>query len=253
MVSPVHRADAGGPARDDGRPVVAIGDVHGRADLLGPLLDRIERDLPDARLILLGDVIDRGPDVRGAVGLAMEVSARFPGSEVLLGNHENWLLETVAGEEDAWRSWTSWGGAATLRDYGIAAELPPGAMAAAFEDEWPELLAFLRARPRLLHGRGAAEGHLFVHAGVDPLIPLDEQDERDLIWIREPFLSWDAPLEKRVVHGHTIATIPETRPHRIGIDTGAYRSGVLTALVLEPDGTRRFIESRGRADLPFEG
>ena len=227
------------------RTVCAIADVHGRADLLGALLDAIERGLPDARVVMLGDVIDRGPDVVGALRLVREVPARFPGSEVLLGNHENWLLAAIDGDMDAWEQWRTWGGRATLEAHGIDADAPPWAMRDAFMARDPGLIPFLRTRPRKLPGTGAAADCLFVHAGVDPLVPLDEQDEDDLIWIREPFLSWPHPLERVIVHGHTIVDRPEIGPHRIGLDTGAYRSGVLSCLVMEPDGTRRFIAARG--------
>ena len=229
----------------DARPVIAIADVHGRSDLLGAMLDGIERDWPDARVVLLGDLIDRGPDVPAVLDLAREVPARFPGSHVLLGNHENWLLTTLDGDLDAWDQWRTWGGAATLAAYGIDIALPPHGMRAAFEDRDPEAIAFLRERPRCWFGDGAGEGCFFVHAGVDPFRPLTEQDPHDLIWIREPFLSHDEPLERTIVHGHTIVDEPVVGAHRIGLDTGAYRSDRLSALVIEPDGARRFLQARG--------
>ena len=228
-----------------GRPVVAIADVHGRSDLLGGMLDAIERDLPDARIVLLGDLIDRGPDVPGTLALAMDVQVRFPGARVLLGNHENWLLTTIDGDWDAWESWRMWGGAVTLAAFGIDVDLPPEGLRAAFAERAPEAVAFMRERPRSWLGDGAAEGYFFAHAGVDPARPLDDQDPHDLIWIREPFLSHGTALERTIVHGHTIVDEPVIGPHRIGLDTGAYRSDVLSALVLEPDGTRRFIAARG--------
>ena len=229
----------------DASPVVAIADVHGRADLLGTMLDAVERDWPDARVVLLGDLIDRGPDVPAVLRLAREVPGRFPGSKVLLGNHENWLLTTLDGDLDAWDQWRTWGGAATLAAYGIDIALTPRDMRAAFEDRDPEAIVFLRDRPRSWVGDGAGEGHFFVHAGVDPRRALDDQDPHDLIWIREPFLSHDEPLERTIVHGHTIVDAPVIGAHRIGLDTGAYRSNRLTALVLESGGERRFIQAWG--------
>ena len=235
----------------DARPVVAIADVHGRADLLGAMLEAVECDLPDARVVMLGDATDRGPDVPATMRMVMEVPDRFPGSTVLLGNHENWLLETAAGDAQSWDLWRTWGGTPTLRQYGIDPDLPPAAMAHALEETLADLLAFLRARPRFLVGEGVAEGMFFAHAGVDPLVPFAEQDERDLFWIREPFLSWPHELERLVVHGHTIVTEPVTLPHRIGLDTGAYHSGVLSALLLEPEGGRRLMQAREGAGVAF--
>ena len=230
----------------NGPPVCAIADVHGRADLLDALLNAIEARLPGARVVMLGDVIDRGPYVPAALDLVREVPARFPGSHVLLGNHENWLLEATGGNWDAWEQWRMWGGRSTLAGFDIDADLAPASMREAFEERVPGLLEFLRARPRRWHGEGAAEGCLFVHAGVDPAVPIDAQDERDLIWIREPFLSWPHPLELHVVHGHTIDEAgPVERVHRTGLDTGAYRTGRLSALVLESDGSRRFMLAEG--------
>ena len=231
------------PAGDE-RPWVAIGDVHGRADLLAAMLDTIERTMPDARVVLLGDLIDRGPDVRGAVALAMTVPERFEGGTVLLGNHEDWLLASIDGDPDVRESWLTWGGAATCHAYGIDPARALVADRAWLADAFAPHAAhldFLRARPRRLNGDGSAAGHLFVHAGVDPERPLDRQDERDLIWMREPFLSWPRPLARTIVHGHTIAERPELRAHRIGVDTGAYRSGVLSAVVLGARGSPSFI------------
>ena len=227
-------------AQTDARPWVAIGDVHGRADLLALMLDAVERDLPDPRLVLLGDLIDRGPDVRGAVRLAREVPERFPGSHVLMGNHEAWMLAAIDGNRAERDDWLTWGGEPTCRAYGVDARVDRDRLAAAFAPHAGDI-AFLRARPRRLDGFGAAEGFVFVHAGVDPTAPLDHQSARDLIWMREPFLSWPHALERRVVHGHTISARPETRPHRIGVDTGAYGSGLLSAVVLEVGESPRFI------------
>lgn len=228
---------------NDERPWVAIGDVHGRADMLSWLLDAVERDLPDARVVLLGDLVDRGPDIRGVIRLARELAGRFAASEVLLGNHEDWFLSAVDGDEVAREDWLTWGGEATCRAFGVDPWRDRPRLAAAFEP-YADELAFLRARPRTLEGFGAAAGHLFVHAGVDPLAPLHEQDPRDLIWMREPFLSWPHELEKRIVHGHTATPQPELRVHRIGVDTGAVYGGVLTAVVLRPGEAPRFMAAR---------
>ena len=227
---------------------MAVGDVHGRADLLAALLDAIERDLPAARVVLLGDLVDRGPDVAGTVRLARGLAERFPDAATLKGNHEDWMLAAIGshetgGDGTAREDWLNWGGETTCRAYGVDPARDRHRLADAFAPHADDL-AFLRARPRRLEGFGAAAGHLFVHAGVDPHAPLDDQDERDLIWIREPFLSWPYSLERRIVHGHTIARRPQERAHRIGVDTGAYETGVLTAVVLEGGAAPRYLAAR---------
>lgn len=226
--------------RYDERPWVAVGDVHGCADLLGAMLDAIERDLIAPRVVLLGDLVDRGPDVRGALALAREVPTRFPGSTVLRGNHEDWMLRAVAGNEEAREDWLTWGGEATCSAFGVDTWHDRHRLADAFAPFADDLDA-MRARPLRLDGFGAAAGHLFVHAGVDPTRALDDQHERDLIWMREPFLSWPHPLARRVVHGHTISQWPEERAHRIGVDTGAYGTGMLSAVVLEAGAPPRYL------------
>lgn len=213
------------------------------------LLDAIGHDLPDARVVLLGDLVDRGPDVRGAIRLARGVPDRFPGSEVLLGNHEDWFLRAVDGDPAARDDWLTWGGEATCRAYLVDPSRAAERLGPALRDH-PDV-AWLRARPRRLDGFGLAAGHLFVHAGIDPHAPLDDQDERDLIWMREPFLSWPYPLERVVVHGHTVSGRPQVRPHRIGIDTGAVFQGYLTALVLD-GGPPRFLSATDDGVGPIE-
>lgn len=222
--------------------------MHGRADLLGTLLDALERDMPDARVVMLGDLNDRGPDTPGVVRLARDLARRFPGSEILQGNHEDWWLSAVDGNAEAAEQWLTWGGEATCRAYGVDPQGDRRRLADAFAPHADDL-AFLRARPRVVAGSGTAEGYLFVHAGVDPLAPLNDQDGHDLIWMREPFLSWPHALKRRVVHGHTIAPRPQERVHRIGIDTGAYASGELTALVLD-GGPPRYLSARADGVRP---
>ena len=227
----VHSAPAG-------VRVYAIGDVHGRADLLNQLLERIERDhaaRPAAprRMILLGDLVDRGPHSREVVETVRQLCA--DGEAVLIkGNHEEILVQACWGDAKAARALLGMGGGETLRSYGLSDfEIESGDF---------ETLAQRIARcvPRdhvalLQAGRDQiVEGdYLFVHAGVRPGVPLEEQDPTDLRWIRGSFLRSTRDHGYMVVHGHTPTVMPEIRSNRIGIDTGAFRSGVLTAIGLE--------------------
>jgi serine/threonine protein phosphatase 1 len=218
-----------------GRRVYAVGDVHGCAEQLATMHALIADDLrqrPVAAplLIHLGDYIDRGP-ASAAVLARLLTGPGIAGLEVvdLIGNHEAMLLEAIAGQHpDASGMWLANGGIATLESWGVTNLADPR--------EWrrsmpPDQLALLRRLP-LTRREG---GYLFVHAGIRPRIPLDEQTPADLLWIREPFLSWPEPHPAVVVHGHTPVHVPVVRANRIGIDTGAVMGGVLTCLVLEAD------------------
>lgn len=233
-----------------GDVVYAIGDIHGRSDLLAKLLSLIERDAaqlpPSARktLVFLGDYVDRGPDSRGVIemlchGLPAGFEAVF-----LKGNHEAFLLDFLT-DPTLLGSWCRNGGEQTLASYGVdCARLarenaPPDVWQEAFASALPPAhLAFLRAL-RLTYELG---GYAFVHAGVRPGIPLDAQDPADLLWIRHEFLDSQEPFGKIVVHGHTPKPDPVVRDNRIGIDTGAVFSDRLTALRLE-DGRRDFLQT----------
>jgi serine/threonine protein phosphatase 1 len=228
------------PSVPRGSRVYAVGDIHGRADLLRRLLKLIEADNEEQEeaevsLIFLGDYIDRGPDspdvldiLRGPHSFADRVVA-------LRGNHEDALLNFIDDPVGA-RIWLDWGGMATLMSYGVrppSSLSPEGrlkSMAEQLDRNLPEdHLAFLKSLPL----QETVGDYLFVHAGVNPRVSLDEQDEYDLTTIRSPFLEWGEPLEKMVVHGHSISETPEFHSWRIGIDTGAYATGRLTALALE--------------------
>jgi serine/threonine protein phosphatase 1 len=227
-----------------GSRLYAVGDIHGRADLLEALLAQIAADAarhPAAakRLIYLGDYVDRGPASRAVIdGVMHDGPAGF---EVvpLMGNHEEMMLRFL---EDlaVGRTWMMNGGDATLSSYGID---PPSMFAgtALFRHAQQQFAERLPAGHKsFLEGLAVShtEGdYLFVHAGVRPGVALDKQRTEDLLWIRDEFLESDRDFGKVVVHGHSISLDPEFRPNRIGIDTGAYRSGQLTCLVLE--GTER--------------
>jgi len=229
-----------------GSRIYAIGDVHGRADLLERLRTMIVEDAqahPIARkvVVYLGDYVDRGPDSRGVID--MLAGRTLPGFEsvFLKGNHEDSLLQFLTDPGIA-PAWMAYGGEATLYSYGVR---PPdsrkvedvlGAQKAFGQALSPEHLAFLRAL-ELVHVEG---GYAFVHAGFRANVPIEFQDPQDMMWIRDEFLFSEADFGKVAVHGHTITDRPEIRRNRIGIDTGAFATGTLTCLVLE--GTeRRFL------------
>jgi serine/threonine protein phosphatase 1 len=235
-----------------GQAVYAIGDVHGRLDLLEDLLVRIREDagqhLADTTrsLIFLGDYVDRGPESRGVVDAVM--ADPLPGFTTvrLMGNHEEALLSFLDGESDG-LDWLSFGGLETLLSYGVPLRSLPNtgeavrALQTALIEAVPERhVTFFRRC--LLHY--AVGDYVFVHAGVRPGITLERQSQTDLLWIRDDFLRVRAPLPGHVVvHGHTICDLPQNRSHRINIDTGAFVSGRLTCLVLR--GTERRFLSTG--------
>lgn len=222
-----------------GRRVYAIGDIHGCAALLDTLHDAIAADLlarpvADPTLVHLGDYIDRGPDSAGVVERLL-TPGRLPGAQSvhLMGNHEAMLLAAL-GDPDMLPTWLANGGDATLASWGIAIPDDDPADADWFARVPSAHLDWLQ-RLRLRH---EIDGYLFVHAGVRPDRALDRSSTHDLLWIREPFLSWPGRLQRVVVHGHTPSPSPSIRAHRIGIDTGAVFGGSLTCAVLEEDRVR---------------
>jgi serine/threonine protein phosphatase 1 len=241
------------PLVPPGTRVYAIGDIHGRADLLDQLLDRICQDARLSRagrrvLVFLGDYIDRGPASRQVIERVIAGPPSGPGWAGfhwvgLRGNHEDAMLRFL-DDPRAGPVWLMNGGTAMIDSYA-------GGDAALDMDDMPRLQERLRRRLPEEHRAFLAglplshvEGdYFFAHAGVRPGIPLDRQDPEDLMWIRQAFLGSSADFGKVVVHGHTITPVPEIRSNRIGIDTGAYRTGRLTALVLE-GAERRFLEAR---------
>jgi serine/threonine protein phosphatase 1 len=222
------------PARlPDGHRVYAVGDVHGCLDRLRALHEAIAADmaarpLPSPLLVHLGDLVDRGADSAGVIELlaAGPPIAGIP-TVNLMGNHEHMALSALAGQDrGAVALWLDNGAGPTLDSWRV----PPGAVPIAWPTHIPPRhLLFLRDLPPM-HRLGP---YLFVHAGVRPGVALDRQSRADLLWIREPFLSFDGDLGAVVVHGHTPRREPEVRRNRVGIDTGAVMGGDLTCAVLE--------------------
>jgi serine/threonine protein phosphatase 1 len=224
----------------EGRRVYAVGDIHGRLDLLERLLAMIDRDdrgrgLARTELIFLGDLVDRGPDSRGVVerlmALKAERRARF-----LIGNHEEVFLRAVAGDTRALRFLTRIGGRETLFSYGISPEeyreLEYDALLAQIQAKVPaDHIAFLSAFEKWIE----VGDYLFVHAGLRPGVAVEDQETSDLCWIRDDFLRHRDSFGKIVVHGHSITEDIDEQPNRIGIDTGAFASGRLSAIGLEGD------------------
>jgi serine/threonine protein phosphatase 1 len=241
------------PSIPIGRRVYAIGDVHGRFDLLEELLEMIAHDAKGSGgsdqniLIFLGDYVDRGADSKRVVErLSMPAPAGFD-MICLKGNHEDMLLQFLEGE-GAIFSWLKNGGRETLKSYGVdvknlsGAEVTDKAVAAARRSLRAVIpgshLEFLTSLD-LIHVEG---DYAFVHAGIRPGVSLAGQKEQNLIWIRDEFLKSDADFGKTIVHGHSIASQPSLKDNRIGIDTGAWHTDLLTCLVLEGS-QRRFLST----------
>lgn len=238
-----------------GERIYAIGDVHGCYDQLREIIAKVEAhnaSLPPAEslhVILLGDLVDRGPGSADVLRYLHDVCSRTDQLIVLQGNHEELMLKALDGEQGMLRAWMRIGGDATLRSFGIeppAREDDPRTalerIRAAIPAEW---LQWLRRLP--LTARSG--DYFFCHAGVRPGVPLKRQTRADLLWIRDEFLEDDQTRhEAIVVHGHSVAANVEMRTNRIGIDTGAYRTGVLTALYLEGD-QRGFLSTEGVVPL----
>lgn len=248
--------------------VYAVGDVHGCADRLRELFAHVRRDSlarkADRRvLVLLGDYVNRGHDCRGVLDLILDPP--LTGFEVvpLKGNNEDLLLRFLGGERAASAHWFDYGGRDTMVHYGCAIpplpqrneadldamrrmsdSLPDYGVRETEDGNWDMLQAwrteFEAALPaahmdffrslRIAHREG---DYYFVHAGVLPGVALENQTDRDRMWIRDRFLRSEVDYGAIVVHGHNVTAQPEIRHNRIGIDTGAYRTGMLTCLVLD--------------------
>lgn len=238
--------------------IYAIGDIHGQHELLLDALALIELDGgQEAKVISLGDLVDRGPDSRAVIETLREGIAQGRNWQVLMGNHdrlfEQFLRSGVITHPKMRPSYT-WlspelGGRDTLASYGVDVTLAAEALrAAALEAVPDEHRAFLAGLPLYAE----AGDCLFVHAGVQPGLPMAWQSEEDLIWIRDAFLTHDAPFERLVIHGHTAVLAPEHRGNRVNIDSGAGFGRALTVVAIE--GTDVFVlEEDGRKRLTPPG
>lgn len=222
----------------DGQRVYAIGDIHGRRDCLDALLvkiadDNTARGAAQTSIVFLGDFVDRGPESRGVIERGMQLAATRE-CRFLMGNHEEVFIKAWEGDLASARLFHRIGGRETLLSYGVNEATYDAADFEKLVDLLgthvpAEHIAFLRR----FDDTYAAGDYLFVHAGIRPGRPIDEQDPSDMRWIRDRFLDDTRDHGMMIVHGHTVTPEVENLPNRIGIDTGAYASGKLTALGLE--------------------
>lgn len=260
MMDMRHQVDAAAdeteranPRRIGGHLVYAIGDVHGRYDLLKALLAKVWRDCAERAagrapvLILCGDYVDRGPqsaqvlDALNWLGKRTDIRLHL-----LKGNHEDAMLDFLRDPEAA-REWLGFGGAQTLASYGVqlpAADADARALLSARDDLLERLPASHLLLLQRLEMMVTVGDYAFVHAGVKPGVALADQADNDLLWIRRAFVDFDGPHERYIVHGHTWADDrPQVLDHRLGLDTGAYATGVLTAARIE-DFSLGFLQAR---------
>jgi serine/threonine protein phosphatase 1 len=218
--------------------IYAIGDVHGRVDLLRNVLEAVDSDIrhhPDRRCItvLLGDYIDRGPDSKGVIEMLAARMQSRP-TACLMGNHELMLLRFLQDPE-SWDAWSASGGIPTIISYGIRPPQWPTSdqkleLARALASALPQHhYTFLVNLPFVFESGDI----LCVHAGLKPGVPVERQQPEDLTWIREEFLAYRGDFGRFIVHGHTPVEEPDIRCNRINIDTGAYATGRLSCVILE--------------------
>lgn len=230
----------------EGQRWYVIGDIHGRCDLLDALVSAIDDDdaragPADSTVVFLGDLIDRGPESAGVVAVTRAWQRRRA-VRCLAGNHEEMFLESFTDIEML-RHFLRHGGRETVLSYGIDRELYNSLSLEDLQEEMARIVpeedrAFLAAGEEMIE----VGDYLLVHAGINPAVPLEEQRRSDLLWIRNRFLDHPDAFSHVIVHGHTIFDEVEDAGTRIGIDTGAYRTGRLTALVLEGS-ARRIIQA----------
>ena len=234
-----------------GRRVYCIGDIHGRLDLLEELHDMILNDCTGFEgtkvVVYLGDYIDRGAQSKQVLDLLIEKPLDGFETVHLLGNHEHAMLDFLRNPSGVSAAWLSFGGQVTCMSYAVGLgkvmmNMDLELLREELGEKLPQShLDFMNSMP-LSHTEGS---YYFVHAGIRPDVPIEDQDIGDMLWIRDEFISSRQCHEFIVVHGHTISMEVENRPNRIGIDTGAYQTGTLTALVLEGSEQRLLQTGRG--------
>lgn len=233
------------PSVGPGVRIYAIGDIHGRLDLLRELVasliedTRVRGPIERLQVILLGDLIDRGPDSAGVVDLVIRLNKAWRAFNCLMGNHEEVFQMALCGDLGALQFFTRIGGRETLLSYGVEEELVDGddeerLHARMLECVPPDHRDFMADLPHSM----VVGDYVFVHAGIRPGVPIEQQRRSDLHWIREEFLRSEDRHPGMVIHGHNITEQVDERHNRIGIDTGAYASDRLTAIGLE--GTDRW-------------
>jgi len=232
------------PFLPEGRRVYCIGDIHGRYDLLLEIQNIIKKDtdsfVGNKELIYLGDYIDRGEYSREVIDHLIERPLSGFNTVYLRGNHEQSLLNFLE-EAEVGRGWFNYGGLATLISYKVKISKIPSR-----KEDFEEIQENLKNTLPKEHINFFKNtdisftlgNYYFVHAGIKPGVPLDEQRPEDQLWIRDKFVRYKKPHQKIIIHGHTITDLPDIQENRIGLDTGAYMSGKLTCLVLEADSQR---------------
>lgn len=234
------------------QPVFVIGDVHGRLDLLERILEQIDVtigdfDMSDPMLVFVGDLVDRGPASAGVLARVHELTTEFPNNVAcLLGNHEQMMLDFLDAPVARQARWLRSGGAQTCESFGLVVPSDPGlvdqaeTLARDLKDAAGEdLVNWMRQLPLQVRS-----GTVYlVHAAIDPGRPLEDQSARVLIWGHPEFLKHERSDGYWVVHGHTVAEEPVFAEGRIGVDTGAWKTGCLTSAVILPSGEVDFLQT----------
>ncbi len=227
----------------DNHRVYAVGDIHGRLDLLEVVHQKIFQHAQAYQgtkiVVYLGDYIDRGPHSKQVIDYLLDHELPAFKTVYLLGNHEQVLLQFIEGQAlDVAHDWFTFGGLSTLQSYGVTLRGIPSSkdLPRIFADFSEKCPVSHRQFYRALALSFDLGGYFFVHAGIKPKQPLSKQVANDLLWIRDEFLNSNRPYEKVIVHGHSVTENPEIKSNRIGLDTGAYASGRLTCAVFEGEG-----------------